>query len=196
MLDTACCLLRYHFPPMTVCSFDITSNVDLQEVDNALNQARKEVAQRYDFKGTKTSIELKEKKLEKSLSIAKDIRSKISDAGDASVAKSIWAAAKVDTTAEFTSVGNIPGIGRDFAFSDYSLGAELNKWSQPVKGSLGSYLIKVNYKVKFDQGTFEVEKPTIKKQMLQTKKSSYFGQWVQDLKKEAKIVDNRYHFYR
>ncbi|MSO45729.1 MAG: YajQ family cyclic di-GMP-binding protein [Acidobacteria bacterium] len=41
----------------TPCSFDITSTVDLQEVDNALNQARKEVAQRYDFKGTKASIE-------------------------------------------------------------------------------------------------------------------------------------------
>jgi len=41
----------------TQCSFDITSNVDLQEVDNALNQARKEVAQRYDFKGAKASIE-------------------------------------------------------------------------------------------------------------------------------------------
>jgi uncharacterized protein YajQ (UPF0234 family) len=41
----------------TMCSFDITSNVDLQEVDNALNQARKEVAQRYDFKGAKASIE-------------------------------------------------------------------------------------------------------------------------------------------
>ena len=39
------------------CSFDITSNVDMQEVDNALNQARKEVAQRYDFKGSKASIE-------------------------------------------------------------------------------------------------------------------------------------------
>jgi len=39
------------------CSFDITSNVDLQEVDNALNQARKEVAQRYDFKGSKASID-------------------------------------------------------------------------------------------------------------------------------------------
>jgi uncharacterized protein YajQ (UPF0234 family) len=49
----------------TACSFDITSNVDLQEVDNALNQARKEVAQRYDFKGTKASIEFdpKESKL-------------------------------------------------------------------------------------------------------------------------------------
>ncbi len=50
---------------MTLCSFDITSEVDLQEVDNALNQARKEVAQRYDFKGTKASIEFdpKESKL-------------------------------------------------------------------------------------------------------------------------------------
>jgi hypothetical protein len=38
-------------------SFDITSTVDLQEVDNALNQARKEVAQRFDFKGSKASIE-------------------------------------------------------------------------------------------------------------------------------------------
>ena len=37
-------------------SFDVTSTVDLQEVDNAVNQARKEVAQRYDFKGSKAEI--------------------------------------------------------------------------------------------------------------------------------------------
>ena len=39
-------------------SFDITSGVDMQEVDNAVNQARKEVAQRYDFKGSRAAIEL------------------------------------------------------------------------------------------------------------------------------------------
>jgi cyclic-di-GMP-binding protein len=39
-------------------SFDITSGVDIQEVDNAINQARKEVAQRYDFKGSRAAIEL------------------------------------------------------------------------------------------------------------------------------------------
>jgi uncharacterized protein YajQ (UPF0234 family) len=39
-------------------SFDITSTVDLQEVDNAVNQARKEIAQRYDFKGSRAAIEL------------------------------------------------------------------------------------------------------------------------------------------
>jgi len=38
-------------------SFDVSSKIDLQEVDNAVNQARKEVAQRYDFKRSKASIE-------------------------------------------------------------------------------------------------------------------------------------------
>jgi len=38
-------------------SFDVTSTVDLQEVDNAVNQARKEIGQRYDFKGSKSSID-------------------------------------------------------------------------------------------------------------------------------------------
>lgn len=37
-------------------SFDIVSEVNMQEVDNALNQARKELAQRYDFKGSKSQI--------------------------------------------------------------------------------------------------------------------------------------------
>src|SRR5207244_10977615 len=44
---------------MALASFDVTSGVDLQEVDNAVNQAKKEISQRYDFKGSKSSIELK-----------------------------------------------------------------------------------------------------------------------------------------
>jgi uncharacterized protein YajQ (UPF0234 family) len=39
-------------------SFDITSPIDFQEVDNALNQARKEIGQRYDFKGARAEIAL------------------------------------------------------------------------------------------------------------------------------------------
>ena len=38
-------------------SFDVTTGADLQEVDNAMNQARKEIATRYDFKGTDCTIE-------------------------------------------------------------------------------------------------------------------------------------------
>ncbi|HYY73190.1 MAG TPA: YajQ family cyclic di-GMP-binding protein [Solirubrobacterales bacterium] len=39
-----------------LASFDISTGADLQEVDNAVNQATKEVAQRYDFKGSKAAI--------------------------------------------------------------------------------------------------------------------------------------------
>jgi cyclic-di-GMP-binding protein len=39
-----------------VASFDISTGADLQEVDNAVNQATKEVIQRYDFKGSKCTI--------------------------------------------------------------------------------------------------------------------------------------------
>jgi uncharacterized protein YajQ (UPF0234 family) len=38
-------------------SFDVTSGVDLQEVDNAINQANKEIGQRYDFKGQRTQLD-------------------------------------------------------------------------------------------------------------------------------------------
>jgi uncharacterized protein YajQ (UPF0234 family) len=42
---------------MADSSFDVVSNVNRQEVDNALNQAKKELAQRFDFKNTGTSID-------------------------------------------------------------------------------------------------------------------------------------------
>ncbi len=43
-------------------SFDISTGADLQEVDNAVNQASKEIAQRYDFKGTHCTIEFDREK--------------------------------------------------------------------------------------------------------------------------------------
>ncbi len=43
-------------------SFDISTGVDLQEVDNAINQAQKELATRYDFKGTLATIEFDREK--------------------------------------------------------------------------------------------------------------------------------------
>lgn len=39
-------------------SFDVVSQVDMQEVDNAINQSMKEIGNRYDFKGCKAEIEL------------------------------------------------------------------------------------------------------------------------------------------
>jgi len=149
-----------------------------------------------DVKNEVRSEVLREKKFEKALSIAKDIRSKLGENGDKNIARSIWAAARVDSTAEFTTVGNIPGIGREFPFSEYSIKGDVNKWSQPIRGNTSVFLINVRYKTKFDQATFEFQRSPIKKELINQKKSRYFNQWIQDLKKEADIVDKRYLFYR
>ena len=45
----------------TAYSFDVTSNIDMPEVDNAVNQARKEIGQRFDFKGSIAAIDLDQK---------------------------------------------------------------------------------------------------------------------------------------
>ena len=55
---------------MAKCSFDIVSKLDLQEVDNAVNMAVKELQQRFDFKGAKWSIEFQRK--EEKILIAAD----------------------------------------------------------------------------------------------------------------------------
>ena len=44
-------------------SFDVVSQMDMQELDNALNQTQKEIAQRYDFRGSTAKIELKDNEL-------------------------------------------------------------------------------------------------------------------------------------
>lgn len=51
-------------------SFDIVSEINLQEMDNAVNQAQKEISTRFDFKGTSASIEFNRK--EKELTLTAD----------------------------------------------------------------------------------------------------------------------------
>lgn len=57
-------------------SFDIVSEVNMQELDNALNQARKEIGQRYDFKDTNTAIDFNEKEKQITLTTSDDFHLK------------------------------------------------------------------------------------------------------------------------
>lgn len=57
-------------------SFDVTTGADLQEIDNAVNQAMKEVATRYDFKGSKCTIDFDRQKSQLVLEADDDYRLK------------------------------------------------------------------------------------------------------------------------
>jgi uncharacterized protein YajQ (UPF0234 family) len=66
-------------------SFDITSPVDFAEVENALNQSRKEIGQRYDFKGVTADITLDPK--EKTLTLLTDDEMKMNAVWEIVLAK-------------------------------------------------------------------------------------------------------------
>lgn len=68
-------------------SFDVVSKVDMQEAKNAIDQALKEINQRFDFKGTKTELTLKEK--ENELVIVSDDEYKLKSVVDILKAKLI-----------------------------------------------------------------------------------------------------------
>lgn len=57
-------------------SFDIVSKVDLQTLDNAVNVAKKEIDNRFDFKGTHVSIELNKKDMAIDLEVESDMKLK------------------------------------------------------------------------------------------------------------------------
>ncbi len=105
-------------------SFDIASKVDLQTLDNAINIAKKEIDNRYDFKGTHVSIELNKKDLIVNVEVESDMQLK--QVEDIIITKSMrqgLEANSFDMTKEATPSGKyikkaIPvknGIDRDMA---------------------------------------------------------------------------------
>jgi uncharacterized protein YajQ (UPF0234 family) len=60
-------------------SFDVVSEIDLQEVRNAIDQAQREITQRYDFKDTGSSIELTEENNAQSIVLKSNTEQKVKD---------------------------------------------------------------------------------------------------------------------
>lgn len=139
---------------------------------------------------------IKEMKLAETKKIAEQVYSKIKGTGNLSQAAQFYDKAKVSTAARFGTGGGIPGLGNEYAFSNYAIDAPLNQISEPVVGNKGTFLIKVTQRDEFDQANFDAQKPAIRDNIFQQKKSRVFTDWVANLKKEADIVDERYKFYR
>ena len=101
-------------------SFDVTTGVDLQEVDNAVNQAQKEIAQRYDFKGSKASIDFK--RTEGLLQLAADSEFQMTALFDVLQAKLI----KRGVPVKNLDIGEIRQAGGDMVRRDVKLKQSLD----------------------------------------------------------------------
>ncbi len=88
------------------------------------------------------------------------------------------------------------GVGRDFAFNFAAFKLKVGEVSQPVKGNRGYYLIELVSKQDFDKTAFDIQKNSIRNQILQEKQNTIISSWMNELKKKAKIEDLRFKYYR
>jgi peptidyl-prolyl cis-trans isomerase D len=141
-------------------------------------------------------IIISEKKSERAKSIAQEIKDKVEKSGNLNIAKSVYDKARISTASNFTASGTIPGIGRDFAFAQAALQAEVNTISNPVKSNRGSYLLKVTERSEIDSTMFSIQKTSLRDNLLSQKRNRVFTDWIAGLKDEADIEDTRHLFYR
>jgi parvulin-like peptidyl-prolyl isomerase len=139
---------------------------------------------------------IREKKFEKTEDIAQEVYEKIKNENSLTAVSQYNSSAVVDKVLNFTPQGNIPKVGRDNAFLAYCLDAEIGKISTPVRGNRGTYLIMVKERTEIDEEDFAKQANTLRTNLLQQKKTQYFTQWIENIRDEADIVDNRHLFYR
>ena len=92
-------------------SFDIVNKVDLQQLDNAVNVTKKEIQNRFDFRDSKTEIELDKQNLKINLTTDNSMRIKTIE----------------DILLQRAVKQNIDGKAFDFSKEDYASGAQIKK---------------------------------------------------------------------
>lgn len=136
---------------------------------------------------------VREKQFTKSKQLVEDIRKKVD--GDLSKATTINPKVTFSEAKDFIPAGTVPGIGKDWSFIEAAMNSPLNKVTDPVKGFRGYYLIKVVQRTPFDSSAYEVQRNSIRDNLIRQKQSTVLSEWLAQLKKEAKIVDNRKQFF-
>ncbi len=91
---------------------------------------------------------------------------------------------------------NIPDVGRDNKFVGAAFGLDEGVVSQPIEGARNFYLIEVTGRTEFDEEQYAEQRDELKVEILQSKRQQFFSQWLERLREEAEIVDNRYMFFR
>ncbi len=139
---------------------------------------------------------VEEQRQEKALERCREFRQRVSDPAQlAALAQSSGLEVK-ETDREFSLKSGVRGVGMDPAFTTAALALEVNQISAPIKGLQGSYLIQLTEKILPDTTTFALQKDDVRSRLLNSKQQELYTQWLETAKKNAKIEDYRYLYYR
>lgn len=149
------------------------------------------------FEELKESIKgqvIREKKIEKAMQIAKEIKNKIG--GNLDNAYNVYPQVTIAKGVSFTPGGSVPSLGRDYGLINYATEGKIGVISDPIKGTRGAFIVKINSRSQFDENAYAVQRNTIRNNILQFRKQRLINEWLQKIRKEAKIDDYRYKFFR
>lgn len=138
---------------------------------------------------------VREKRWEKAHERAQDIYNKLEGRSLAEILE-IDPDINLQTASDIGINSNISGVGRDQKFIGAAFGLDEGSVSQPIEGSRHFYLIEVTRRTEFDEEMYADQRENLKEQLLHSKRQQFFAQWLEGLREDATIVDNRYMFYR
>jgi len=152
------------------------------------------------FKEIEASLKartLRAKKMERLRTSVEQLRTKLSAGDTLGKLRMFDTTINVLKAGAFTLNGSVTGIGRDL----YFLGAvsQMNNGDiSPIVESpnRGFFIIRVIQRTPFDSTMYASQKETLRKQLYDAKRNKFMNEWLQNLKTEATIVDNRDAFFR
>lgn len=138
---------------------------------------------------------IKEKRFKKAEEIINRIYEKL-DKNNFQSAKDVYKKATVGRTQQFILYNNIPSIGRELAFSYHVFETPKGEVSKPFRGNNSMFIVKPTFKTVFDSTNYNLQRNALRDELLRTRKNKIFQEWLDDLKENAEITDNRDQFYK
>ncbi len=134
----------------------------------------------------------KRKSVEALAGKAKEVRAKLAPGDDLSKLTAIDSTYR-PTTITFGPAEATPGVGPEFGVNNAAFTMKPGEISQPIEGESGYYIIKVLDIKPADKQEYEAQKTKEFEKLNQEKQQRFFGQWLEELKEKATVVDYRSH---
>ena len=139
---------------------------------------------------------VREKKMERVKKLAEDLRNSLRPSDSLGTAVLKDPNLSVQHTGSFSTGGFVPGVGRDLNFLGAVSVLKVGETSKPIEGQRGYYLVKLLSRTPVDSAAYQVQRPNMYMQTMQEKRNQFLTQWLENVKKNADIEDNRELFFR
>jgi len=142
------------------------------------------------------SMIVKQKQFDMADAYANQLRQKLSGNDSLNRLQQFDSRLRYGTTGEFGLAGFVPNIGRDYDFVATAENLRVGQTSQPFKGTSGVYVIQLLSSTGFDTTAYKIQRISIMQNLMQQEKQRVVTDWLQQLKTNASIEDNRAKIFR